>query len=192
MREVHLTTVLLLAGWLSSCAIVDSKIKIDYAPRSTPQLLPGRPRFSVAVPLNQTRLPRQGIKKNGYGMETADIYTDPHPEIIVFNALLFTLQKAGATISENRYPRLELELLDFFAEPEVGFFGADVYAVADARIRVVYAPDRQYTRRIKGIGKYVTLVWPDIAYRMAIALALDDFTNKALAAIAELLNEGQQ
>jgi hypothetical protein len=55
---------------------------------------------------------------------------------------------------------VQVEIRQFFAEPEVGMWVADVYAVVDATVSVTLQPNK-VKRRFSGIGKVTTLFWGD-------------------------------
>src|SRR2546421_12354597 len=122
---------------LSGCAIIDSTISVQHEhPTATARLTRQR-----QISLTTTRSnpePRQGVKKNGYGSELASVYTDPKPEKLIRDALETELLQAGFTVGENSPGDVSVEIQNFFAEPEVGFFAGDVYAEVDAVVSVKF------------------------------------------------------
>jgi uncharacterized lipoprotein YajG len=128
---------------------------------------------------------REGVKKNGYGQDSASIFTEPKPDQIVQQALAAELASAGFNVGKGSPNLVRVEIHQFFIEPEVGFWAADVYAVVDATVSVTLEPGKM-KRRFNGIGKVTTLVWADGSYREAFQLALQDFLGKCVPEIVRL------
>jgi hypothetical protein len=132
---------------------------------------------------------RQGIRKNGYGMETANMFTDPKGPEIIRNVVTLELQNAGFIISNTnteKNPEIEIEVINLFMEPEVGFFAGDVITVTDVNITVIIK-NKSFKRRFKGIGVSTTLLWTDYFYEVSLKASLQDFSKKAIPEIINLI-----
>ncbi len=173
-----------LLGWTAGCAVMDSTIAINHDDPAVGARLASPRRFSLAAArsMRGDESAREGVKKNGFGMEGASILTDPKPDQIVSRALTVELRAAGFEIASGAPASIVVEIHQFFAEPEVGLFAGDVYAVVDATVTVALDGERTFKRRFTGIGKSTTLVF----YQKAIEGALNDFLTKSVPAIVTL------
>jgi uncharacterized lipoprotein YajG len=173
---------------LGGCAVIDSTIAVSHErPIATQHLSVARQVSVEAVRSAATgAIDREGVKKNGYGQESASVFTDPKPDRILQDALSAELSRAGFEVAKGSPNSISVDIHQFFTEPEVGVFAGDVYAVVDATISVNVEPTRRVKRRFKGIGKVTTLVWADGSYREAFQMALQDFLGKCVPEIVRL------
>ena len=172
---------------LAGCATVDSTIAVAHEkPIAAVHLSAAREVSVEAVrTAAATGTDRQGVKKNGFGQDTASIFTEPKPDQIVQQALAAELGRAGFNFGKGSPDAILVEIHQFFAEPEVGMFAGDVFAVVDATVSVTRGSGK-VKRRFNGIGKVTTLVWSDGSYRDAYQLALQDFLGKCVPEIVKL------
>jgi hypothetical protein len=84
---------------------------------------------------------RIGCKKSGFSTESADLFLD-HPIPQWFGGVLNEeFKRAGLTLAKPETPgvcRIEVNILDFFIEPEVGF-AYELHAVVHAELLVYFA-----------------------------------------------------
>ena len=174
---------------LGGCATIDSTIPVAHAkPIAATHLSAARDVSVEAVRTPATAgTDRQGVKKNGYGHDSASIFTEPKPDKIVQLALAEELSRAGFNIGKDSPNAIRVEIQQFFAEPEVGAFAGDVFAIVDATVLVGLEPNK-LKRRFMGIGKVTTLVWADDSYKTAFELALQDFLGKCVPEIVHLFD----
>ena len=172
---------------LGGCATVDSTIAVGHEKPIAATHLTAAREVSVetARTAAATGTDRQGVKKNSYGQDSASIFTEPKPDQIVQQALTAELGRAGFTVGKDSPNTIRVEIHQFFAEPEVGLFAGDVFAVVDATVSVNLGPGK-VKRRFNGIGKVTTLIWADGSYRDAYQLALQDFLGKCVPEIVRL------
>jgi len=182
MRALKPLSLLISLPLLSGCAVVDSTIAVSHErPIALTQLTAARDVSveTVQVPF-ASGIQREGVKKNGWGHESASIFTDPKPDSIVQQALSSELKRAGFNVVGKGSANLvQVEIRQFFAEPEVGMWAGDVYAVVDATVSVTL-PQSKVKRRFTGIGKVTTMVWADGSFRDAFQIALQDFLGKCV------------
>jgi uncharacterized lipoprotein YajG len=174
---------------LGGCATIDSTISVAHAKPIAATHLSSAHDVSVeAVRTPATAgTDRQGVKKNGYGHDSASIFTEPKPDQIVQLALASELTRAGFNVGKDSPNAIRVEIQQFFAEPEVGAFAGDVYAVVDATVWVALEPNK-LKRRFVGIGKVTTLVWADDSYKTAFEFALQDFLGKCVPELVRLFD----
>ncbi len=185
----HLVLILAMPVFLYGCAIIDSTIKPELNGAVASSRLREKREIHLIVSEESETNIRQGVKKNGFGMDLSNIYIEQGPSQMLREALAIELKAAGFTVSgggADTYPLLEVRIRRCFAEPEVGFFGADVYSVIEAELFMQVDEGHAFARRIKGIGKKFTMVWTDSFYEDSFVLAFEDFMMKAVPAIVEL------
>lgn len=174
-------------AFLGGCATVDSTIAVAHEKPIAATRLSAAREVSVETVRTAaaTGVDRQGVKKNGYGVDTANVFTDPKPDQIVQQALAAELGRAGFNVGKDSPNAIRVEIHQFFAEPEVGMFAGDVFALIDATVSVTRGSDK-VKRRFNGIGKVTTMVWADGSFRDAYQLALQDFLGKCVPEIVKL------
>jgi hypothetical protein len=108
-----------------------------------------------------------GVKKNGYGMDTAYVFTDPKARRWLTNAAKLELKgvglNAGGTTADD--PSISITADQFFIEPDVGFWGADLTAVTILDVSVTLPKQgKTFERRFVGEESSFTMAWPDFAF----------------------------
>ena len=172
---------------LGGCATVDSTIAIAHERPIPATHLSTAREVSVETmrTVPATGIDREGVKKNGFGQDSASIFTEPKPDQIVQQALAAELGRAGFNVGKGSPNLVRVEIHQFFVEPEVGIWAGDVYAVVDATVSVSLEASK-VKRRFNGIGKVTTLIWADGSYQEAFQLALQDFLGKCVPEIVRL------
>ena len=178
---IRLPALIPALALLGGCATVDSTIAVAHEkPIAATHLKVTREVSVETVRLAAAPgIEREGVKKNGYGQDSASIFTDPKPDRIVQQALVSELGRAGFNVGEASPNLIRVDIRQFFAEPEVGVWAADVYAVVDATVSVTLQANK-VKRRFTGIGKITTMFWADGSYHDAFELALQDFFSKCV------------
>lgn len=185
---------ILISFLISNCAFSEGIIKLNY-PKAVVDI---KTKSKTTIAFERTTdspiayqdgLLREGIRKNGYGMETAHMFTDPKGPELLKKVVTMELQNAGFDIVQeknNRNPEIEIEVNKVFMEPEVGFFAGDVVTVVDAVI-IVKINQKEFRRRFKGIGSVRTIAWIDKFYEESLSKSLEDFSRKAVPEIIKLI-----
>ncbi|TGK96256.1 hypothetical protein EHQ30_06525 [Leptospira brenneri] len=194
---INLLLTSFLLTFFVNCAFTEGTIKTNY---NIPLLKEKSPQKMMLVFAKSDDSPetfrdgiyREGIKKNGYGMETANMFTDPKGPVILKKILTLELQNAGIEIinkaDSSDIPELKVEVLKLFMEPEVGFFAGDIVTVTDANI-YLKIKGKTYKRRFTGIGEETTIMGTDYFFENSLQKSLEAFTRKTVPEVIKLLNE---
>jgi hypothetical protein len=189
--------LIFLASINYNCAFTEGTIKASYqnpivTEKTKKKIVLIFDKSDDSINSFQDGMYREGIRKNGYGGETANMFIEPKGPELLKKILTMELQNAGFEIVPKSanvdLPEMEMEVLQIFMEPEVGFFAGDVVSVVDANV-IVKVKNKSYRRRFKGIGETTTLVWTDGFYAISLKRSLEDFSKKSVPAIIKLIEE---
>ncbi|OGR13290.1 MAG: hypothetical protein A2341_16140 [Deltaproteobacteria bacterium RIFOXYB12_FULL_58_9] len=104
------------------------------------------------------------VKKNGYGMDTAYVFTNPKPQEWLTQAAKVEFQSVGLDMAGNGAddPSISIVVDQFFAEPDVSVWGADMTAVTVLDVTVnLPKQGKTFQRRFVGEDNSFEMVWPD-------------------------------
>jgi len=123
MRSLAVITVFLL---LQACAFTDATLKVEHDSTvdiTGPISEAGAIAFS-APQLKDARLDkaRIGWKKNGYGMNTADITSEQPVDVIVTDAIIDAIKDNGHSLSEDGQVRITGTVDRFWFDTDVNFW----------------------------------------------------------------------
>jgi len=114
-----------------------------------------------------------GVKKNGYGQETARIYLSENIEDWLKKSFEQELRAAGFNVIDtrkNKVVNMTLNVRQLFVEPWVGFWSADVIGILKIEVKVeVPDKDSYYIRKFVTYDKLTTIAWPDFVFETRIA-----------------------
>lgn len=106
-----------------------------------------------------------GLKKNGYGNETARLYFSDNVSDWFKKSFDDEFRAAGFSIVEsknNDAVKITLNVRQFFVEPWVGFWSADVIGILKIEAQVdIPNKNSYYVRKFVTYDKLTTIVWPD-------------------------------
>jgi hypothetical protein len=108
-----------------------------------------------------------GVKKNGYGMDTAYVFTDPKARRWLTNAAKLELKSVGLDVSGGNTddPSISITADQFFVEPDVGFWGADLTAVTILDVSITLPRQgKTFKRRFVGEDSSFAIAWPDFLF----------------------------
>ena len=108
-----------------------------------------------------------GVKKNSFGMETAYIFVAPDPQQWLADGAKVEFDRVGllSDDAESDAPHIAVHAEQFFGEPAVGFFGADLVAVTVLDVTVTLPrQDKAFERRFVGEEASFVLAWTDALY----------------------------
>lgn len=192
MTKLALT---LLFGLVSGCAITDYTVTTAYTPTAMTQ--PGAVQSAIlwdvqvapTMPSNPTAV---GAKKNGYGMVTAEVYVHPDPWTWLANAARAQFQVAGVSLLDNTTPRplpqITISVAQFFVEPDVGFWGADLTAVTIVDVQVHFGQrGRTFRRRFVGEKTSFQMVWSDGDFQSHLVASAHRALAQASTAVYQIL-----
>ncbi len=183
-----------------SCAFVDRTAKVGMKRDVyTKQLSTSKTLYMGDVWEKSPSL-RQGIVKNGYGWETANVYTETSPVEFIKQTLAKELSRYGYRVidagkSKSKYPRISIEVFQAFCEPYLAWTYINYDAVVEVEITLEMGRGKAYKRRVKGIGRHRATdscgmpktLCIECNYEDSYAMALEDFVKKSVPAIAEMV-----
>ena len=144
MKPIILAIAICLS--CTGCAIIPSTVEVVYQSAVPAAPVLGAQAVSVIAVVTDDRKGRPdliGVKKNGYGMEMADIRASRPVAAIVQEAVIDELRKKGFTISPGRVQVL-VGLTKLSNDFKMGFFSGD--AVSEVILSV----------QVKGVGDRMT------------------------------------
>lgn len=141
---------------------------------------------------------RCGMKKNGFGMDTADVQCTVPPSTWMANALVHGLYTAGYRVMLNppapnaRAVRIDGTLLQFFVEPDVGFFTFSPEADISVKLVVTSQTGLRAERVFYLKGIETSMVGTDDNFQKAAATATLQTVATMVSAITALLDRFPQ
>jgi hypothetical protein len=106
-KKMSIVMSLLTISIYLNCAFIDRTVKPLHVKAANMKKLKAK----IPISINEIKIIntgsaenlsyRQGIVKNGYGMETANVFTDPPPSELLKNLLKFELSTAGFEVVDN-------------------------------------------------------------------------------------------
>ena len=145
---------------LSACALTVDKVDIPYHGPANQSVVAGANTAKVqvvAIEARSVNKDRVSVKKNGYGMEMANIVATNDIPQTIGSAVERELSSLGYTVGTGGC-RVDVEISRFYSDFKSGFFSGD--AVADAAVNVkVFGVDGKiaYAKSYVGNG-----IEPDI------------------------------
>jgi len=196
MRWEKVAVLAVAACMCSSCAIVDATFEPTYVPRLPACAAQGRT-VVLTQPVDQ-RPEKEliGIKKNGYGNESASIYIEAGPADVpgwVNDALAKELETSGVTVVRSPEPAplgaptITVVVRQFFVEPKLGALGGDIYGQVAIILEVLTPQGIQYERLFVGDGRCQWFWGTESEYREALDDAASDAIARAAGGLCELL-----
>lgn len=175
----------------SGCLFMDANVTLSPAPsagalsreRGQVVLLP-------AVDSAHTR-GHVGVKKNGVGMNSADVHSTVPVATWFTHRLRNELEAAGLTVldTEESAPQVRVTVLDFFAEPAVGIT-FELHALVHAEVVVQLANGRRYARRFAQRRRTDATILSGTDYQELFEQAIDAWMAEAVPAIVSLIEDG--
>jgi len=126
MRKIVVLTVMLL---LQACALTDAALKVEHdtAVNITGPISEATSIAFSAPQLEDARLDkaRIGFKKNGYGMNMADITSEQPVDVIVENAIIDAIKDNGHTVVDDGQVRITGSVDRFWFETDMNFWSVE-------------------------------------------------------------------
>ena len=137
--------------------MLDANVELKYTPRRATSC---GAHFNIPMALQvfdlRSKDDRIGVKKNGVGIETADVKLDRSGGIVSWfrDAMRKELQGAGFQVLEpgrgaGAYLRVSARLKQLFAEAQLGT-GSKVHALVLAELEVIFVDGKRFARLFKG------------------------------------------
>lgn len=187
MRLIRTILVLAAVANLTGCAFTSESIDIKYTQQQGVAVIPGADGSLVSVQVTDSRLDKSKVssKKNGHGLETADITSNEDVTVTIGRAIEQEIRargfKAGAGPADIK---LTAEINRFYNDHKMGWFSGDAVADLSLSVRVSDAANKLlYSRTVMSQGKEANT---QLATGNNAAIALD----KALeAGMKDLFND---
>jgi hypothetical protein len=188
-----------LAGSASGCAL--TSLTLPPPPLEASGIQTGRGRhIVVAMPFRDERpiTDRCGMKKNGFGWDTADIHCALPPPIWMAQRLVDMLRVAGFTVSTDPATagpdavRLEGVMTQFFVEPDVGFFTFSPEADIEIRLIATSGSGLVAERRFYTKHREVALAGTERRFELAHEQAARQMMTAMMFAVVGLMDRFPQ
>lgn len=149
-----------LALLTSGCALMNQHVELHgLAPVQAPNMAP---RKAVLVDLYDARADpsRVGVVKNGWGLETAMVFSDDDVALVLSESLAAALQAGGWTVTRapagSQVPAPKGDdwvvlgwVRSVMSEPSVGMWAIDLLAETELTLEV-HTANRVYRRTVRG------------------------------------------
>ncbi len=178
------------AALLVSCNLIDSNLTLDHTPVMSKVTSANSPVFLARVTDRRPDRSRIGCKKNGIGSETADLFLDVPLTDWFGGVMNEEFKRAGLTLAGVDDPattQIEVDLLDFFIEPDVGMT-FQVFAVVHAEVMVRFSDGSGYARRFAARSDDTSMIPTDGAYIDEINSAMRAWLYEAVTEIVRLIH----
>jgi uncharacterized lipoprotein YajG len=111
---------------LTGCALTKEHIALDYAPQQNIDPIRGSEKINLEINVKDFRKMKDKVsyKKNGYGMELAEIISDKDVVDLVRDSIKTELSNRGFNTNGNDV-QVNIELIKFFNDFKPGFFAGD-------------------------------------------------------------------
>lgn len=140
---------------LNGCAASKDYISVNYAPQTNVAALPGADHIAVHVDVSDVRSihDRVGSKKNGYGMEMAEIIATNDVPTLVKTSIQQELSSRGFKIAEGDVTVL-VELSKFLNDFKVGMWSGDAIAELTMSVQIKKSDGNiVYSKLVNGEGE---------------------------------------
>ena len=167
---------------LSGCALTTAKVDIQYVPQSGVTAIEGAKDVSVNVQVTDSRLePKVGSKKNGFGMEMAQIRTNEDANFTFQKAIQHELKARGFALGQqDAVVNIDADLMKYYNDFKIGFLAGDAIAEMNMGVTIKSRKgDLLYSRQFvtQGIERNIQLASGDNA-RLALERALAEGMKK--------------
>lgn len=185
----HVIVLLFFAGLSGGCAYMDSTLTLAHTPVMEKAISTPYPVFLARVSDRRPNQNRIGCKKSGYGSETADLFLDVKLTDWFGGVMNEEFQRAGLNIMPNDplTTRIEVDLLDFFVEPEANFGSFHLFAIVHAEVTVRLPQGTTFARRFAAHTDESFMMVTDGSYTKMLEEAMMNWISEAAVEILRLL-----
>jgi uncharacterized lipoprotein YajG len=194
MNKTSFLFLVAMSLFLSSCALNNHVIQAQYQP--TLHKIDGSEKYSVFTKVNylpvfQNDPKAIGVKKNGYGIETARIYMSENVEDWIKKSFDQELGGAGFNVvnsQNNNVVKITLDVRQIFVEPWVGFWSCDVIGIMTIEAKLD-SPNKgsYFVRKFVTYDKLTTIVWLDSMHETRIINVVQNTIPEIVKEISILL-----
>jgi uncharacterized lipoprotein YajG len=185
----NLILLLPLAGMIAGCAYMDSTLTLAHTPVMEKTISTAYPVFLTRVSDRRPNQNRIGCKKNGYGSESADLFLDVGLTDWFGGVMNEEFRRSGLSLAPDnpQAARVEVDLLDFFVEPEVNFGSFHLYAIVHAEVTVRLPMGTTFARRFAAHTDESFMMVTDGSYTKMLEEAMMNWMAEAVVEILRLL-----
>lgn len=189
MKIGHPAVWLLLTVLSGGCAYVDSTLTLSHMPVMEQAVSTPYPVFLARVSDRRPSQNRIGCKKGGWGSESADLFLDVRLGDWFGGVMNEEFRRAGLNLAPDdpQAARIEVDLLDFFVEPEINFGSKHLFAVVHAEVTVRLPKGTTFARRFAAHTDDTFLMITDGSYTKMLEEAAMDWMAEAVVEILRLL-----
>ena len=189
MKIGHIAVLLLLAGMFGGCAFIDSTLTLAHTPVMEKTISTAYPVFLARVTDRRPDRKRIGCKKNGYGSESADLFLDVGLTDWFGGVMNEEFRRSGLNLAPTnpQAARIEVDLLDFFVEPDVNFGSFHLYAVVHAEVTVRLPAGTVFARRFATHADESFMMVTDGSYIKMLEEAMENWMAEAVVEVLRLL-----
>lgn len=191
-----ITLILLLLASLNKCAWNNEIIRIenkDYFLNSEGKKRNTKVSVSLDFKSKMVLIENKrvyGIKKNGYGWETAKIFLEPDGLEILQKTINNEFSSSGYKVVEKKAENvlvITIIINQFFLEPELQILETNVISIIDAEVLVII-DKKHYKRRFKSMYSLKAIYWEN-KYEIPIKANIDLFSKKVVSEIDNLIHQ---
>jgi hypothetical protein len=181
---------LFIAGPIGGCAYMDSTLTLAHTPVMEKAVSTAYPVFLARVSDRRPTQNRIGCKKTGTGSESADIFLDVKLTDWFGGVMNEEFRRSGLRLAPDdpQVARIEVDLLDFFVEPEIHFWSStQLFAVVHAEVTVRLPQGTTFARRFAAHNDESFVLPTDGSYTKVIEEAMMNWMGEAVVEILRLL-----
>ncbi len=155
MKKIVILIVILL---VQACAFTDSTLKVAHDSEAdiTGPISEAEGLSFLSPQLEDARLDkaRIGWKKNGYGVNTADITSEEDVDVIVENAIIDAIQDNGHSVVENGQLKIVGTVDRFWFETDMNFWTVEFIGDIQSTLEFVDAASNETIYQSTYSGNY--------------------------------------
>jgi hypothetical protein len=185
----HVIALLIFSGIFAGCAFMDSTLTLAHTPVMEKTISTAYPVFLARVSDRRPNRNRIGCKKNGYGSESADLFLDVKLTDWFGGVMNEEFRRSGLSLAPDdpQAARIEVDLLDFFVEPEVNFGSFHLYAIVHAEVIVRLPKGTTFARRFAAHTDESFMMVTDGSYTKMLEEAMMNWMAEVVVEILRLL-----
>ncbi len=185
----HWLGALFVAGLIGGCVYMDSTLTLAHTPVMEKAVSTAYPVFLARVSDRRPTQNRIGCKKNGYGSETADLFLDVNLTDWFGGVMNEEFRRSGLRLAPDdpQAARVEIDLLDFFVEPEANFGSFHLFAVVHAEVTVRFPQGTTFARRFAAHTDESFVMVTDGSYIKMLEEAMMNWMGESVVEILRLL-----
>jgi len=168
---------------------MDSTLTLAHTPVMEKTISTAYPVFLARVSDRRPNRNRIGCKKNGYGSESADLFLDVKLTDWFGGVMNEEFRRSGLSLEPDntQAARIEVDLLDFFVEPEVNFGSFHLYAIVHAEVFIRLPKGTTFARRFAAHTDESFMMVTDGSYTKMLEEAMMNWMAEAVVEILRLL-----